>query len=97
MYKETRSSFSSNLHCKIALIVIELTNLLPEQIRNMPRNERTRFILATIHEHAFLLGMCMKIDKQETLPILKNGPFGEVYLGTTGLVLKMPNSIQIIT
>lgn len=39
----------------------------------------------------------MKVYEKKAVSVLKDSSLGEIYFGATGLVLKMPNPIKIVT
>lgn len=62
-----RCPFSPHPHAEVALIVVETGYFLPEEIGHMPGDEGTASVLAAIHENSFFLGMCMQVNKKETI------------------------------
>lgn len=54
------------------------------------------FILTPVHEDPFLFGMGMQVYEHETVLLLEDSPFSEVYLRTTGFVITVPDSIQVV-
>lgn len=96
MYIESRGALPSNFHGEVALIIVKVLYLFPKKIRDMSRNKRAEFILASVHEYAFLFGVGVQIDEHEHRSLLKNSLLGEKDLWTTYLIVIMPHSVEIV-
>jgi hypothetical protein len=86
-------TFPPHPHAEIALIIIESGYFLPEEIGHVSGNKGTVPVLASIHKDAFFLGMCMQVDKKETIFELGNLPLSMVYLWAAELTLAVPDPI----
>lgn len=73
-----------------------MRDLLPEEIRNVPRYEGSVDILAAIHKNAFLFGVSMQINKQKTVLRFNDRLLGIVDLRTANFIVTVPYSVEVI-
>ena len=96
---EPRSPFSACSHHKIALIVVEIRDVLPQKKGQLSAKVRIVLILASIDENPFLFGMGVQISKHEDLFNLVRLEYSlpcPINLRMSGLISTMPNTIQVV-
>lgn len=93
---EARSSLPANLHSKVALIVVEGVDFLPEEVRDVPWDIRACSVLAAVHKNPFLFRMSMQVDKEKAILLLHYRLLCVIDLRAAGLTVIVPHAIEII-
>ena len=93
---QSRSALTTHFHTEVALIIVETSHFLPQQVRNVSGYIWTCLTLTAIHEYSFLLRMSMKVNEEETILLLNYCFFGVIDFWAADSVVTVPNPIEIV-